>query len=107
MKSAFELLAAGGALESIAKECERLNTVFGKPDLPASFWVNLLKSEVSQLATCFGVRVPGSYTESRILAERLEIREVAVSAAAKLLAVIECLDRLEKKGMTDAKEMPN
>lgn len=90
MKSAFELLAAGGALEAVAKERERQDAKWGEQNHDAGTWALIIIEELGEWAKAeLHKRFGGPEAENA----RVEM----VHTMAVWLAVIECMDRTSKK----------
>ena len=103
MKSAFEWMAAGGALDAIVKE-RLLLDAGGPPELLPMLWTLRLLSSFSRVEQSL---LAWAFNESSDPATAAnwnrQLRDQAVQAAAELVAFIECIDlELEKKRLAKA-----
>lgn len=97
MKSAFELLAAGGALEAVAKERERQDARWGVQDHAHEVWLAILGEEYGELARAILETRFDNGPEAKARGGIENIRKEAVQIAAVAVAMVECLDRQKKQ----------
>lgn len=97
MKSAFELLAAGGALEAVAKERERQDAKWGIQDHAHEVWLAILGEEYGELARAILETRFDNGLEAKARGGIANIRKEAVQVAAVAVAMVECLDRVSKE----------
>lgn len=90
MKNVFELMAAGGALDSVAKERERQDAKWGEQNHDAGTWALIILEELGEWAKAelhnrFGGPEAGN------------ARKEMVHTTAVGTAIIECMDRAKSK----------
>lgn len=103
MKPVFELMAAGGALESVAKERDRQDAKWGEQNHPLEWWLAILMEEVGELSEALLETHFDNGTDARERGGIANIRKEAVQSAAVLVAMIECIDRAQDKALAQAK----
>ena len=92
-KSAFELLAAGGALDNIVQERRRQDAKWGLQSHNPAVWLAIAMEEVGELAQAINETMFDNGPEARALGGYQNMRREAVQAAAVLVSLIEDLDR--------------
>lgn len=103
MKPVFELMAAGGALESVAKERDRQDAKWGEQNHPLEWWLAILMEEVGELSEALLETHFDNGTDARQRGGIANIRKEAVHSAAVLVAMIECIDRAQNKASYQAR----
>lgn len=93
MPNVFEVMAAGGAFDSVMQERRRQDTKWGEQNHPALAWMSILMEEVGELAEAVNETHFDNGPDARRRGGIDNIRKEAVQVAAVAVALIECLDR--------------